>query len=94
MKAVLNVVDGKSVDAVSGRTTEVVNPATGAVYASAPLSGAEDVDAAYGAAARAFEGWRDSTPAERQRALLRIADAIEARAEEFVPSSRRTPGSR
>ena len=84
MKAVLNVIDGKSVDALSGRTTEVVNPATGQVYASAPLSGAEDVDAAYGAAARAFEGWRDSTPAERQRALLRIADAIEARADEFV----------
>ena len=84
MKAVQNVVDGKSVDASSGRTTEVVDPTTGQVYASAPLSGPEDVDAAYGAAARAFEGWRDSTPAERQRALLRIADAIESRADEFV----------
>jgi len=79
-----NVVDGRSVEASSGRTSDVVNPATGEVYASAPVSGAQDVDAAFGAAARAFETWRDTTPSERQRALLRIADAIEERAEEFV----------
>jgi betaine-aldehyde dehydrogenase len=83
-RTVANVIDGKSVAARSGRTTDVVNPATGQTYATAPLSGTEDVDAAYTAAARAFETWRDSTPAERQRALLRIADAIEARGEEFV----------
>ncbi|MCW2701732.1 MAG: putative aldehyde dehydrogenase [Blastococcus sp.] len=83
-RSVLNVIDGQSVAARSGRTTDVVNPATGRVYATAPLSGPEDVDAAFAAAARAFETWRDTTPSERQRALLRIADAIEARAEEFV----------
>ena len=83
-RTVLNVIDGKSVPARSERTTDVVNPATGQVYATAPLSRADDVDAAFTAAAGAFEGWRDSTPSERQRALLRIADAIEARAEEFV----------
>jgi len=83
-RTVLNVIDGKSVPARSERTTDVANPATGQVYATAPLSGADDVDAAFTAAAGAFESWRDSTPSERQRALLRIADAIEARAEEFV----------
>jgi len=54
------------------------------VYASAPLSGPADVDQAYAAAARAFETWRDTTPGERQAALLKLADAIEARADEFV----------
>ena len=83
-RSVLNVVDGQSVAARSGRTTDVVDPATGQVFATAPLSGPEDVDAAFAAAGRAFETWRDTTPGERQRALLRIADAIEARAEEFV----------
>ena len=62
----------------------MVDPATGSVVASAPISGAADVDAAYAAAARAFETWRDTTPSERQQALLKVADAIEARAEEFV----------
>jgi betaine-aldehyde dehydrogenase len=83
-RTVLNVIDGKSVAARSGRTTDVVNPATGQAYATAPLSGPEDVDEAFAAAARAFESWRDTTPSERQRALLRIADAIEARGDEFV----------
>jgi betaine-aldehyde dehydrogenase len=54
------------------------------VVAKAPISGDADVDAAYRAAGRAFESWRDSTPADRQLALLKLADAIETRAEEFV----------
>ena len=76
-----NVIDGHAVPAREGRTTAVVDPSTGAEYARAPLSDATDVDAAYAAASRASESWRFSTPAERQRALLRLADAIEARAE-------------
>ena len=92
MQVLRNVVDGKSQDVLSGRSYDLVDPATGAVFASAPLSGAEDVDAAFEAAARAFESWRDTTPAERQRALLRIADGIEARAEEFVAAESRNTG--
>ncbi|MEU0092926.1 gamma-aminobutyraldehyde dehydrogenase [Kribbella sp. NPDC006257] len=80
----VNVVDGKTIGALSGAQYDVVNPATGEVYAQAPLSGTEDVDQAFGAAARAFETWRDTTPAERQRALLKIADALETRSEEFT----------
>src|SRR4051794_9477511 len=79
-----NFVAGEYREATSESRSDVVNPATGEVVASAPVSGQADVDAAYAAAADAFETWRDSTPAERQRMLLKIADAVEARADEFV----------
>jgi betaine-aldehyde dehydrogenase len=79
-----NVINGELVDSVSGATYDVVDPTTGEVYATAPMSGPEDVDRAYAAAADAFETWGNSTPSERQQALLKIADAVEKRAEEFV----------
>ncbi len=79
-----NVINGDLVDAVSGETYDVVDPTTGEVYAAAPKSGAEDVDRAYAAASKAFETWGDSTPSDRQKALLKIADAVEKRADEFV----------
>ena len=79
-----NFVNGEYRDASSDTRSDIVNPATGEVVASAPVSGAQDVDDAYAAASAAFETWRDSTPSDRQKALLRFADAIEARAEEFV----------
>jgi betaine-aldehyde dehydrogenase len=87
-----NVVGGQETDAADGRTMDLVDPSTGEVFGTAPLSGPEDVDAAMRAAAGAFEGWRDSTPSERQRALLRIADAIEARGEELVAAESRNTG--
>jgi betaine-aldehyde dehydrogenase len=79
-----NIIGGKPVDAASGQTFDVVNPATGEVYASAPASGAEDVDRAMKAAEEAFETWGEATPGERQIALLKMADALEDRADEFV----------
>src|SRR6476620_7908335 len=79
-----NFVNGQQVDAADGRTSEVINPATGEAYALAPVSAPADVDAAMQAAAAAFESWRDSTPGERQLALLRIADSFESRAEELI----------
>jgi betaine-aldehyde dehydrogenase len=79
-----NFVAGQYRDALTEARSEVVHPSTGQVVASAPVSSPADVDAAYAAAATAFETWRDTTPSERQKALLSIADAIEARAEEFV----------
>jgi betaine-aldehyde dehydrogenase len=72
------------VAAADGQTTDLVDPSTGDVYATAPLSRDADVGAAFQDSARAFESWRDTTPSERQRALLRIADAFEERAEELV----------
>ncbi|MDX2851796.1 MULTISPECIES: gamma-aminobutyraldehyde dehydrogenase [Streptomycetaceae] len=84
LRTLRNHINGEFRDAADGRTTDVVNPATGEVYATAPLSAAADVDAAMAAAAAAFPAWRDTTPSERQKALLRIADAFEARADELV----------
>jgi betaine-aldehyde dehydrogenase len=78
-----NLVDGEVVDAASGATYDVVDPTTGETYATAPMSGAEDVDRAYAAAARAFETWGLTTPQERANALLRIARSIEERIEEI-----------
>jgi betaine-aldehyde dehydrogenase len=87
-----NVVAGKPVAAEAGRTADVLDPATGEAYATAPVSGPAEVDAALRAAAAAFPEWRDATPAERSRALLRIADALEARAEEFIAAECRNTG--
>jgi len=84
MKSLSNFIDGKFQAPLAGSTSEIINPATGQAYTTAPVSGSADVDAAMVAAERAFPDWRDSTPSERSRALLKIADAIEARAEEMV----------
>jgi betaine-aldehyde dehydrogenase len=87
-----NYINGAFTDAADGRTTEVIDPTTGEVYATAPLSAQADVDAAMAAAAAAFETWRDTTPAQRQLALLKIADAVEARAEELVAVESKNTG--
>jgi len=84
MKSLANFINGKSVPAQSGATSEVINPSTGMAYATAPVSSAADVDQAMKAASDAFVDWRDSTPSERQRALLKIADAFESRADELI----------
>ena len=81
MEKLSNFINGKSVESKSDKRTDLVNPATGQVFATAPNSSAADVDMAMKAAADAFPIWRDSTPSERQRALLKIADAIESRSE-------------
>jgi betaine-aldehyde dehydrogenase len=91
-KRVKNFVGGEQVEPADGRFYDVVNPATGEAYAQAPASGKEDVDRAFRAAERAFEGWRDSTPSERQLALLRIADALEERGEEIVRAETENTG--
>lgn len=84
MKTLTNFINGKSVPSTSGQTQDLTNPATGEVFAKAPVSNSADVDTAMSAAAAAFETWRDSTPGERQRAINKIADAIEARSEELI----------
>ncbi|MGZ6992850.1 MAG: gamma-aminobutyraldehyde dehydrogenase [Ilumatobacteraceae bacterium] len=84
MKAFRNFINGQHVDAADGRTTAVVNPATGEQYATAPLSAEADIDSAMKAAAAAHESWRDTTPSERSLALFRLADSVESRAEELI----------
>ena len=91
-KRVKNFVGGEQVDPSDGRFYDVVNPSTGEAYAQAPASGKEDVDRAFEVAERAFESWRDSTPSERQLALLKLADAIEERAEELVRAESENTG--
>ena len=91
-RALQNFVNGKYVDASDGRTSDVIDPSTGEVYAQAPISSRQDVDAAFEAAANAFEGWRDATPSERSLAMFRIADAIEKRADDIVAAETRNTG--
>ncbi len=75
-----NFVDGEPV-AAEGDTEAVLNPATGEELARAPVASAEDVDHAVGAARRAFEGWSQTTPAQRAEALLALADVIDENAD-------------
>ncbi|MFR9674608.1 gamma-aminobutyraldehyde dehydrogenase [Streptomyces sp. TR06-5] len=84
LRRLRNYIDGDFRDAADGRTTEVIDPATGQAYATAPLSAAADVDAAMAAAEAAFPAWRDATPGIRQRAILKIADVLEARQDELL----------
>ena len=79
-----NHIGGQFVDATTDARSDVVNPATGKVVASAAVSGQEDVDRAYAAASSAFGEWGRTTPRERQEALLKFAAAVEARADDFV----------
>ncbi|GAB2520473.1 gamma-aminobutyraldehyde dehydrogenase [Nocardiopsis aegyptia] len=88
-----NFVNGEYVDTADGARADLVDPSTGKVFATAAVSGAEDVDRAFKAAQNAFEGgWRDSTPAERQIAMNKFADAVEERADELVDAEVRNCG--
>ena len=77
-------VDGKFVDALSGETMEVLNPATGEVIAEVPKAGEKDVDRAVSAAEKAWETWREKTPKDRMELLLKLADVIDENAEEIA----------
>ncbi|MGA8980375.1 MAG: aldehyde dehydrogenase family protein, partial [Pedococcus sp.] len=79
-----NFVNGEYVQAQTDTRADIVSPVTGQVVATAPVSTLQDVDAAYAAASKAFLEWGQTTPSERQTALLKFADAIERRADEFV----------
>ena len=79
-----NFVNGEKVSASSGETLDIIDPSTGEVYATSPKSNAADIDAAYKVADKAFDVWGNMTPKDRQLALFRIADALEARAEEMA----------
>jgi 1-pyrroline dehydrogenase len=76
-------IGGGFVDAADGRTADVINPANDQVIASVPASSQEDVDRAVDAAEKAFEEWKKTTPQDRSLLLLKIADALEAKADEL-----------
>ena len=87
-----NFVNGAFTEATGDERLDIIDPSTAQGYATSPVSSAADVDRAYTSAAAAFEKWGDSTPSERQLALFRIADAMEARAEEFADVESRDTG--
>jgi len=80
------LIDGKWVEAESGKTFETRNPATDEVLAKVPEGGKADIDKAVKAARKAFEEgpWRKMSPSERARCLYKLADLIEQRADEFA----------
>jgi len=79
-----NFVNGGYVDSTAADTIDIINPATEEVFATSPVSSERDVAAAYAAASAAFETWGEATPSERQLALFRFADALDARKEELA----------
>jgi betaine-aldehyde dehydrogenase len=92
MDRLQNFIDGQYRDSGGDASLDVVDPSTGQPYLLAPISTAADVDAACQAAATAFRTWRRTTPAERSLAIFRFADALEARAEEFIAAECRNTG--
>jgi len=87
-----NFIGGHWTDMSYDKKSEVIDPSTGEAYATAPISGPEEVDGAFRAAADAFPGWRDATPGERSLALLRIADEIEANADQLADAEVQNTG--
>lgn len=84
IRTLKNFVNGEYVESRSDSRLDIINPATGQVYATSANSNAADIQSAFDAADTAFDDWRQHTPGERQLALLKIADAMEARAEEIA----------
>src|SRR4029079_16320618 len=83
VKTYQQFIGGQFVDAASGETLDVYNPANAQVIAKVPASSKEDVNRAVEAADKAFLTWKQSTPQDRSLALLKIADALEAAADEI-----------
>jgi aldehyde dehydrogenase (NAD+) len=78
------MINGAWVEAASGRSASTANPATGEVLAEVAEGGAADIDRAVAAARAALSGpWAKFSPADRQAALLRLAELTQARADEF-----------
>ena len=78
------LIDGKWVGSASGARIAIENPANRQAVAEVPRAAAADVEAAVAAAAKAFPAWKNVVPRERGRMLLKVAEAMEARAEEMA----------
>ena len=92
MEYLKNFIDGAYHSPVSGQYLDNVNPATGEVYSQIPRSGADDLTMAVNAAERAFPIWSGMSVNERSAILLRLAEGIEARMDEFVVAESRDNG--
>ena len=80
----LNFIGGSPQEAASGRRSVVTSPGDGREIATVPDSGAEDVGQAVAAAQRAFKTWSQTTPRQRQAALLALADILQAHDNELA----------
>src|ERR1700691_193082 len=80
------LIDGEWVEALSGKTFETLNPATGERLADVALGEAADIDRAVNAARRAFDHgpWGSMTPAERSKIIWNIGELIDANIEELA----------
>ena len=87
-----NFIGGKFQPSTGSESFDIINPATGDKVATSPNSNQQDVDAAYKAALAATKTWGRTTPGERQMALLKLADAIEARGNDLVEAQSRNTG--
>lgn len=87
-----NFIGGEYVAAKNSHRSPLVDPSTGEQYAEAPVSREDDIDFAYRTAGQAFSTWRETTPAERQTALLGLAEALEARTDDLVEVESRNTG--
>lgn len=79
-------IDGRTVDAASGRTFDCISPIDGRVLAKVAECGAEDIDRAVKAARRAFDAgaWSESAPRHRKKVLLKFAQLLEQHADELA----------
>jgi len=87
-----NMISGESSAPASGEWLDVSEPATASVYAQCPASNARDVELAVAAAVAAFPAWSGLANSSRARWLERLADALEARLEDFALAESRDTG--
>ena len=85
-------IGGEWVESSSGKTLEVLNPATGEVLAEVPAGTAEDVETAVVAARKAWGEWQSKTPKDRMELLLALADIVDENADELARLESRNVG--
>ena len=84
VRTVTHWIGGKAVAGVSGRSSDVYNPATGLVQAKVPLANKAEMDQAVAAAQAAFPGWAAQPPLRRARVMFRFRELFEQHLDEFA----------
>lgn len=92
MPVLQHFIGGRSVASTGDECFDLISPVTGEINARSPNATQEDVDRAYAAAQAAFQQWRRATPSARQKALLQLADAVEANASRLIEAQSRNTG--
>ena len=85
-------INGRYVESQGGDYFDLISPVTGKVNARSPNASQADVDAAYAAAREAAREWGRSTPSQRQKALLQLADVIEKNGDRLIEAQSRNTG--